>query len=247
VLHEQLSLHWQPKVDLQSGAIIGAEALVRWLNPERGMVPPVEFISVAEESGLIIRIGDWVLEEACAQAKLWQLEGLPVTRIAVNLSARQFTPGLTDKVRNLLKRYALPAEWLELEITESMLMHSADSVIALMDALVALGVTLSLDDFGTGYSSLSYLKRFPIKTLKIDRSFIEGTPDDANDCAIAAAIVSMAKQLRHTVIAEGVETMEQAAFLRSLGCEEIQGYLFSPPVPADRFETFLREGRTLAL
>ncbi|RTL51361.1 MAG: bifunctional diguanylate cyclase/phosphodiesterase, partial [Rhodocyclaceae bacterium] len=205
----ELLLYYQPKVDLGSGAIVGAEALVRWKHPERGMVPPGDFIPVAEETGLIVAIGDWVMDAACAQAKAWMDAGMGTTRIAVNLSARQFAPGLPARVKTVLDHYGLPPQWLELEITESMLMHSAESVISLMEELTALGVSLSLDDFGTGYSSLSYLKRFPIETLKIDRSFIMGTPDDANDCAIAGAIVSMAKRLRHRVIAEGVETVEQ--------------------------------------
>jgi len=241
----ELLLYYQPKVALDGGHIVGAEALVRWQHPERGMVPPGEFIPVAEETGLIIAIGDWVMDAACAQARQWLNAGMPTTRIAVNLSARQFAPGLPDKVKAVLEKYQLPPQWLELEITESMLMHSAESVIALMDELTAFGVSLSLDDFGTGYSSLSYLKRFPIETLKIDRSFIMGTPDDANDCAIAGAIVSMAKRLRHRVIAEGVETAEQVEFLRTLGCHEIQGYFFSPPVPAEKFAQFIKEGKSL--
>ncbi|HEY3431228.1 MAG TPA: EAL domain-containing protein [Rhodocyclaceae bacterium] len=241
----ELLLYYQPKVALDGGHIVGAEALVRWQHPERGMVPPGEFIPVAEETGLIIAIGDWVMDAACAQARQWLDAGMPTTRIAVNLSARQFAPGLPDRVKAVLEKYQLPPQWLELEITESMLMHSAESVIALMDELTAFGVSLSLDDFGTGYSSLSYLKRFPIETLKIDRSFIMGTPDDANDCAIAGAIVSMAKRLRHRVIAEGVETAEQVEFLRTLGCHEIQGYFFSPPVPAEKFAQFIKEGKSL--
>ena len=241
----ELLLYYQPKVALDGGHIVGAEALVRWQHPERGMVPPGEFIPVAEETGLIIAIGDWVMDAACAQARQWLDDGMPTTRIAVNLSARQFAPGLPDRVKAVLENYQLPPQWLELEITESMLMHSAESVITLMDELTAFGVSLSLDDFGTGYSSLSYLKRFPIETLKIDRSFIMGTPDDANDCAIAGAIVSMAKRLRHRVIAEGVETAEQVEFLRTLGCHEIQGYFFSPPVPAEKFAQFIKEGKSL--
>ena len=242
---EELLLYYQPKVALETGLIVGAEALVRWQHPDRGMVSPGEFIPVAEETGLIVAIGDWVMDAACAQARRWLDEGMVTTRIAVNLSARQFVPGLPEKVQAVLAKYQLPPQWLELEITESMLMHSADSVIALMDELTAAGISLSLDDFGTGYSSLSYLKRFPIETLKIDRSFVMGTPDDSNDCAIAGAIVSMAKRLRHRVIAEGVENVEQVEFLRSLGCHEIQGFLFSPPVPADTFARFVREGKAL--
>jgi EAL domain-containing protein (putative c-di-GMP-specific phosphodiesterase class I) len=241
----ELVLYYQPKVSIPSGRIVGAEALVRWRHPERGMVPPGEFISVAEETGLIVQISAWVLDEACRQAQCWKEAGLPPTRIAVNLSARDFSPDLPQRVARLLGKHGIGPEWLELEITEGMLMNHTEKVIAMMDELTGLGVALSLDDFGTGYSSLSYLKRFPIDTLKIDRSFIINIPGDDDDCAIAGAIVSMAKQLKHMVIAEGVETADQLAYLRALGCDEIQGYLFSPPVPVDKFEAMLRTGRKL--
>lgn len=242
---DELVLHYQPKANLADGSIIGAEVLVRWQHPERGLVPPAEFIPIAEESGLIVAIGNWVLEQSCRQARKWHVEGQPPIRIAVNLSARQFGPGLAASIRDLLLRHELPAWWLELEITESMLMNSAEHVIDMMDDLTELGVSLSLDDFGTGYSSLSYLKRFPIETIKIDRSFIKGTPEDGDDCAIAAAIVSMSKQLKLRVIAEGVETSAQMDFMRSLGCDEIQGYLFSPPVTVEKFEAMLLNNRKL--
>jgi diguanylate cyclase (GGDEF)-like protein/PAS domain S-box-containing protein len=244
--YNELVLHYQPKVSLADGSIIGAEALVRWQHPERGLIHPSEFIPIAEESGLIVDIGAWVLEQTCAQARKWQIAKQIPIRIAVNLSARQFGPGLAKSIRDLLSRHHLPAHWLELEITESMIMNSADQVIGMMDKLSEMGVSLSLDDFGTGYSSLSYLKRFPIETIKIDRSFIMGTPDDSDDCAIAAAIVSMSKQLKLRVIAEGVETTEQMDFMRSLGCDEIQGYLFSPPVTADVFEAMLTSKKILS-
>lgn len=243
--NHELLLHYQPKVDIESGGIVGAEALVRWLHPERGMVSPAEFVPIAEESGLIVRLSAWVLDAALRQARLWRDAGLPPTKIAVNLSARDFSPSLAERVQAKLASHDVPPEWLELEITEGMLTHSSDEVIAMMDSLTALGVTLALDDFGTGYSSLAYLKRFPIDTLKIDQSFVRGIPHDGNDGAIAGAIVSMAQRLGHRTIAEGVETLAQFAFLRSLGCQEIQGYLFSPPVPPDKFETMLRDGRRL--
>ncbi len=243
--HDELLLHYQPKVDLASGRIVGAEALVRWQHPERGLVSPQEFIPIAEESGLIVRLSAWVLEAALRQVRRWHDKGVRVVKIAVNLSARDFSPDLADRVRALLAEHAVPPEWLELEITEGMLTHSSDDVIAMMDTLTALGVTLSLDDFGTGYSSLTYLKRFPIDTLKIDRSFVTGIPRDGNDCAIAGAIVSMAQRLGHRVIAEGVETQEQLDFLSNLGCQEIQGYYFSPPVPADALEAMLRADKVL--
>ena len=243
---DELLLHYQPKVDIASGRIVGAEALVRWRHPEQGMVPPGDFIPVAEESGLIVQISAWVIDAAVRQARAWQDAGLAPIKVAVNLSARDFSPTLPQRIGKVLAAHGLAPEWLELEITESMLMHSTERVIAMMDELARAGIALSLDDFGTGYSSLSYLKRFPIDTLKIDRSFVIHIPDDGNDCAIAGAIVGMAKQLGHKVIAEGVETSQQLAFLKSLGCDEFQGYLFSAPVPAEKFEAMLREDKRLA-
>ncbi|AXA91677.1 bifunctional diguanylate cyclase/phosphodiesterase [Massilia sp. YMA4] len=237
----QLLLHYQPKFSIQDGTIIGAEALVRWQHPERGMVPPAEFIPLAEATGLVVQVGEWVLEQACAQAQAWKRAGLRPIRLAVNVSAREFTQALPGRVQETLRRYGLEPSWLELEITESTLMHNIDRVIGIMDRITALGVALSLDDFGTGYSSLSYLKRFPIDTLKIDRSFTTGIPTDANDCAIASTIISIAQQLKHRVIAEGVETVEQLAFLKSAGCNEVQGYLYSRPLPAAEFERAVRE------
>jgi len=235
----QLLLHYQPKFDISSGRIIGAEALVRWMHPERGLVPPAEFIPLAEATGLVVQVGEWVLEAACAQAQAWKEKGLPPVRLAVNVSAREFTSALPGRVMETLRRYGLEPSWLELEITESTLMHNIERVIGIMDRLTAAGITLSLDDFGTGYSSLSYLKRFPIDTLKIDRSFTTGIPVDTNDCAIASTIISIAQQLNHKVIAEGVETPEQLAFLKDSGCDEVQGYLFSRPLPALEFEQAL--------
>jgi diguanylate cyclase (GGDEF)-like protein/PAS domain S-box-containing protein len=242
----QLQLHYQPKFSIEDGHIIGAEALVRWKHPERGLIPPVEFIPLAESTGLVVQVGEWVLEAACAQAQAWKIAGVPPIRIAVNVSAREFTSALPGRVQETLRRYGLEPAWLELEITESTLMNNIDRVIGIMDRITELGVTLSLDDFGTGYSSLSYLKRFPIDTLKIDRSFTTGIPSDANDCAIASTIISIAQQLKHKVIAEGVETVEQLAFLKSSGCDEVQGYLFSQPLPAADFERALKENWTPA-
>jgi len=239
LIHDELVLHYQPKVSLQTGMIVGAEALVRWCDPHRGMVSPGEFIGVAEETGLIVQIGEWVLENACDQALLWKNAGMAPCRIAVNVSANEFSLALPGRVAAALSKRKLEAEWLELEITESMLMHSADSVIAIMEQIVALGVHLSLDDFGTGYSSLSYLKRFPIHALKIDSSFIRGIPADSSDRAIASAIISMAKQLNFNVIAEGVETVAQLEFLQQAGCDDMQGYLFSYPVIPSRLEEML--------
>ncbi|MFC4932271.1 putative bifunctional diguanylate cyclase/phosphodiesterase [Massilia sp. GCM10023247] len=237
----ELLLYYQPKFEIGTDRIVGAEALVRWSHPERGLVPPIDFIPLAETTGLIVQVGEWVLERACAQAAEWQRAGLPPLRLAVNVSAREFTSALPERVATTLARYRLEPCWLELEITESTLMHDIDRVIGIMDRINALGVALSLDDFGTGYSSLSYLKRFPIHTLKIDRSFTTGIPVDASDCAIASTIISIGRQLGHRVIAEGVETLEQLSFLRASGCDEVQGYLYAAPLPAGRFEQGLRE------
>ena len=239
--HGELLLYYQPKFEIGSSRLVGAEALVRWAHPERGLVPPADFIPLAETTGLIVQVGEWVLEQACAQAALWQRAGLPPFRLAVNVSAREFTESLPNRVAATLARYELDACWLELEITESTLMHDIDRVIGIMDRINALGVALSLDDFGTGYSSLSYLKRFPIHTLKIDRSFTTGIPLDASDCAIASTIISIGRQLGHRVIAEGVETLAQLEFLRASGCDQVQGYLYAAPLPAARFEQGLRE------
>jgi diguanylate cyclase (GGDEF)-like protein/PAS domain S-box-containing protein len=237
----ELILHYQPKFEIGSSRLVGAEALVRWKHPVRGMIPPIEFIPLAESTGLIVQVGEWVLEQACAQAAIWQRAGLPPFRLAVNVSAREFTASLPGRVAETLRRYRLDAHWLELEITESTLMHDIEHVIAIMDRISALGVALSLDDFGTGYSSLSYLKRFPIDTLKIDRSFTTGIPQDPSDCAIASTIIGMGRKLGHRVIAEGVETLEQLEFLRQHGCDEVQGYLYGKPLPAYEFEKSLRE------
>ncbi|MEW6512669.1 MAG: EAL domain-containing protein [Pseudomonadota bacterium] len=241
----ELLLHYQPKVDIATGRIVGAEALVRWQHPDLGLMPPDAFIPIAEESGLIVHLSAWVLEAALEQTHAWSAAGLPEFKVAINLSARDFSPGLAERLKALLVEHAVSPSQVELEITEGMLTHSSDDVIAMMDSITALGVSLSLDDFGTGYSSLAYLKRFPIDTLKIDRSFVTGIPQDGNDCAIAGAIISMAQRLGHRVIAEGVETREQLEFLSSLGCQEIQGHYFSPPVPAGKFESMLKSGRLL--
>ncbi len=243
---QELLLFYQPKVSLRSGRIVGAEALIRWRHPEKGMVPPFKFIPVAEETGLILDIGTWVLEEACRQIRAWLDAGMDAPPIAVNLSARQFDEQLPGRVQAVLDRHGVPPERLKLEITESLLVRGPEKVIPIMNELAAMGLALALDDFGTGYSSLAYLKKFPITTLKIDRSFVIGIPEDENDCAIARAIVTMALQLRQEIVAEGVETTEQMAFLRELGCDQLQGYLFSPPVEAAAFEGMVRTGKRLA-
>ena len=239
---DQFVLHYQPKVDIRSGRIASVEALVRWQHPERGLVAPMDFIPLAEETGLIVPIGLCVLKTACAQARAWRDQGLPWLRVAVNLSARQFAhETLLEDVARILDETGLDAEMLEFEITESMVMKDPAKAEKLLAELKAMGVFLSIDDFGTGYSSLSYLKRFPIDSLKIDRSFIRDLPGDGDDAAITRAIITMAHGLRLTVIAEGVETAGQLDFLRDNGCNEMQGYHFSRPVPARELARLVRD------
>jgi diguanylate cyclase (GGDEF)-like protein/PAS domain S-box-containing protein len=239
---QEFFLLYQPKIDIRNKRLESVEALIRWRHPERGLVSPVEFISIAEETGFILQLDTWVLETACQQAKCWQDSGIATFRIAVNVSAKEFTSQLPRRIEDVLTKYQILPGWLEIEITESMLMHSTESVIAIMDQIVRLGVSLALDDFGTGYSSLSYLKRFPISSLKIDRSFVQGIPIDANDCAIASAMIVMAHQLKLKVVAEGVETQAQLEFLLSTGCDGAQGFLFARPVEADQILLFLEHG-----
>ena len=236
----ELLLHYQPQLDLVTGKIIGAEVLLRWQHGDT-TIPPAQFIPLAEETGLIIPIGEWILETVCAKNKQWQEAGLPIVRLAVNISARQFRPQLPQLVQQVLNRHGLDASYLELEITESVIMQNAEGVIALMQDFQRLGIALSLDDFGTGYSSLSYLKRFPIDTLKIDQSFVRGLPDDTDDTAIAKAIISLARNLGIRVIAEGVENLAQMDFLRAADCDEIQGYYYSRPLPEEDFVRFLQQ------
>jgi EAL domain-containing protein (putative c-di-GMP-specific phosphodiesterase class I) len=235
----QLELHFQPQMRISNGQIIGAEALVRWRHPERGLVPPGDFIPIAEERGLIIEIGSWILREACIQNRRLQLGGGPRIPVAVNISAIQFQQkNFVELVRAVLANSELDPEFLELELTESIVMRDTQSVIASLHALKEIGVRMSIDDFGTGYSSLNYLKQLPIDKLKIDQSFVRDISVDPDDAAITAAIINLAKCLKLQVIAEGVETQEQLKFLRLLGCDEIQGFLFSKPLPAADFINF---------
>lgn len=244
---EELQIYYQPKVALESGAIVGAEALLRWLHPRIGQINPGEFIPLAEESGLILPLGEWVLEQVCRQIAAWRDEGQALLRVAVNISARQFRQeNLVETVRRLLEQYQVPGELLEIELTESMVMHDTDHAAFTLRQLKDLGVTLSLDDFGTGYSSLSYLKRFPIDCLKIDRSFVRDITTNADDAAIANAVIAMAHSLGLSVVAEGVELPEQLALLREHHCDEFQGFYFSRPVPAGDFSLLVRQGKTLA-
>jgi diguanylate cyclase (GGDEF)-like protein/PAS domain S-box-containing protein len=234
-------LVYQPQIEIETKRITGLEALIRWQHPKLGLIPPDRFISIAEDNGLIVPIGEWVLRTACAQAKQWQDGGLAAVPMAVNVSAVQFRQeGFADLVRRVLMETGLSSEYLELELTESLLLTNADVVLATLQHLKEVGLQLAIDDFGTGYSSLSYLKQFPVGKLKIDRSFIRDIPSDMDDAAITIAIISMAKSLHLKVIAEGVETEAQMSFLREHHCDEIQGYYFSKPIPADQAASMQR-------
>jgi EAL domain-containing protein (putative c-di-GMP-specific phosphodiesterase class I) len=233
----EFELFYQPRAELATGKITGAEALLRWRSPTRGLVPPDEFISTLEETGLIIDVGEWVLENACRQAVKWNRGDAGVLNVAVNLSARQFRQkDLADKVREILRATGLPPDRLELELTESVVMQDTETAAALLRDLADIGVHLAVDDFGTGYSSLSYLKVFNMTILKIDKSFVRDIPGDPDDCAIASAIVALGHSLRLRIVAEGVENEAQARYLAALGCDEMQGYLLSKPLPAADFE-----------
>ena len=236
-------LHYQPKINLEKGAITGAEALIRWLHLDRGLIPPAQFVPIAEDTGLLLPIGRWVLHEACRQARAWLDAGLRPVPVAVNISAVEFRDkGFLEGVRAILKDTRLEPRYLELELTESVLMQHAESAASVLQALKAMGVQLAVDDFGTGYSSLSYLRRFPIDTLKVDQSFVRQITADADDAIIARAVISMGKSLKLRVVAEGVETREQLAFLQGQRCDEGQGYYFSRPVVAEQFAKLLGTG-----
>jgi predicted signal transduction protein with EAL and GGDEF domain len=233
----ELELHFQPKISLSTGLLSGLEALLRWRDPEVGLVPPGDFIPLAEETGLILPVGEWVTRAVCRQIASWERRGLDVPPVSLNLSAQQFRSGrLVEEVVAALRDAGVSAERLELELTESTCMRDEACVVEALRSLRNLGVQISLDDFGTGYSSLSYLRRLPVDALKIDRSFVREIATRADDAAVAAAIVSMGRALRLRVVAEGVETEEQRALLRSWGCDEMQGFLISRPVPAEEIE-----------
>jgi len=239
----EMSLRYQPKMDLATGTIIGVEALIRWCHPQRGLVPPGQFIAIAEDCGLIVPIGRWVLREACRQARVWQLAGLPPMCMAVNISAVELrAPGFVAGVRTILRETDLEPRYLELELTETVLMEDSRSVADVLKELKDVGVLLALDDFGTGYSSLSHLKRFPIDALKIDQSFVRDLTTDEDDAGIVTAVIGMGKSLHMRVVAEGVETREQLAMLQEYGCPQGQGYYFSRPVPAVDFGHLLKHG-----
>lgn len=244
IANGDLFLNYQPQVDLRSGEVFAVEALLRWNHPTLGLMSPMQFIPLAEESGLIVPIGNWVLVEACRQNKAWQDAGLPPINVCINVSARQFREkNLVDSVIDALQVSGMEGKYLELELTESLVMHNVEQAIATMNAIQALGVQLSIDDFGTGYSSLSALKNFPVARLKIDKSFVNELPTNENDKAVASAIISLGQKLNLRVIAEGVETSEQVQFLRDNNCDEIQGYHFSKPVLSGEIEKILRRGK----
>jgi diguanylate cyclase (GGDEF)-like protein len=241
---EEFVVYYQPQIEVRTGRLIGMEALVRWMSPERGMVSPGQFIPLAEDTKLIVPIGEWVLRTACRQTKAWQEAGYDPLRVSVNLSAEQFQqPKLIEMIAGVLEETGLDPRSLELEVTESMTMHNIDRAIATMHELEALGIRISIDDFGTGHSSLNYLKKLPIHTLKIDQSFVRDIPDNPDDAAIATAIIAMAHSLNLNVVAEGVETEEQLQFLRERCCDEMQGYLISRPLPPEEFAKFLERER----
>jgi diguanylate cyclase (GGDEF)-like protein len=242
-------LHYQPKVNLESGVVIGAEALIRWRHPDRGLVPPAQFVSIAEECGLIVPIGQWVLREACRQNRAWQDAGLPRLPVSVNLSAIEFQrQTFLEDVRRILQETRLEARYLELELTESVLMDHSETTIDMLQALKTMGVKLAIDDFGTGYSSLSYLTQLPIDVLKVDQSFVRQLVPDAHGAfkigpaLIVSAVIGMGKSLSHRVVAEGVETREQLAFLQAQRCGEGQGFYFSRPLVPEQFARVLQTG-----
>ena len=241
VRNDEFILHYQPRVSAATRRVVGVEALLRWKHPERGLVPPGEFIPLLEESGLIVPVGARVIETACRQNKAWQDAGLPPMRVSVNISSRQFRTGsLEETVREALRASALRPEWLEIELTESLLVENSEHAVAVMERLKAIGVAISIDDFGTGYSSLGYLKRFPIDSLKIDRSFVRDLATSPKDAAIIDAIAALAHSLGIGLVAEGVEDAHQADYLRERNCTELQGYLFGRPVPPEEMADAVR-------
>lgn len=238
--HHEFVLHYQPQLETSGKRVVGMEALVRWRHPEEGMVPPSKFIPVAEETGLILPLGDWVLEESCRQLRAWKDAGTGDLHMSVNISARQLrTSGLSERVAELLETHGLNAGDLQLEITESMAMEQPEMTIDTLRRLRAEGVSIAIDDFGTGYSSLSYLKMLPINLLKLDGSFVKDIQTDPNDAAICAATIALAHKLKLKVVAEGVETEAQRDYLAEQGCDFLQGYLYSEPVPADKAALFI--------
>jgi EAL domain-containing protein (putative c-di-GMP-specific phosphodiesterase class I) len=245
---KEFRLHYQPKIDLKTGAITGAEALIRWQHPDRGLVSPLQFVPIAEECGLILPIGQWVLRQACQQARAWQDAGMRAIPVAVNVSSVEFRKEeFINNVWTTLKDTLLEPRYLELELTESVLMKHVESTASTLKALKDMGTTLAVDDFGTGYSSLSYLSRFPIDALKLDRSFVHEITSNTSDAIIISAVINMGKNLKQRVIAEGVETVDQLAFLKTHGCHEGQGYYFSRPMVAQQFAKLIETGISAAV
>ena len=243
---EEFELHFQPQINMAQGHITGAEALIRWSHPELGLIPPGDFIPLAEETGLIIPIGEWVIDAACAQIRAWNAQGLPNIRVAINLSARQFMQkNLPQLIAEAVRLNEIQMRCLELEVTESVVMSNPDEATSMLKELKKIGVSISLDDFGTGYSSLSYLKRFPIDILKIDQSFVRDITFDPDDAAITKLVIDLAHSLNRKVIAEGVETEAQLKFLQNHHCDEMQGYFFSKPVSAIEMTQMLASGKHL--
>jgi diguanylate cyclase (GGDEF)-like protein len=238
--HSEFELYYQPQINLNKQEIAGVEALIRWKHPEKGLIFPGEFIPLAEETGLIVPIGEWVLRTACTQNKLWQDMGITPMRVAVNLSARQFQlPNLVERINKILAETGLEAKYLEVEITESSIMQNIENTARVLKELNETGISVAIDDFGTGYCSLSYLRSFPIHALKIDKSFVQNASSNWKDLAIANAIITLAKSLNLEVVVEGVETEEQLRFFQARGCHKIQGYLFSRPLPADSMTAYI--------
>ena len=243
VTRREFLLNYQPKIDLETGAIVGVEALIRWQRPRHGMVLPARFIPVAEESGLILPIGRWVLDTACQQARAWQDDGLAPVSIAINVSAVELrAKDFLTNVRQILEQYRLEPRFLELELTETFMMQDWKSTAEILRALKGLGVRIALDDFGTGYSSLSYMKRFPIDALKIDQSFVRDMTSDSDDASIVSAVIDMGRSLNMRVVAEGIQTRDQLQFLKARHCPEGQGFYFAPPVPAEQLTGLLTAG-----
>jgi EAL domain-containing protein (putative c-di-GMP-specific phosphodiesterase class I) len=241
----EFELHYQPKVDTMTWAVVGAEALLRWKHPKHGDIPPAEFIPVAEETGLIVPIGQWVLAETCRQLKAWAGSDLGKLGVSINISSHQFhAEGLVDDVLGAIASAGVDAKLIELEITESLLLQDIDNTVEALNKLKDAGITISIDDFGTGYSSLNYLNQLPIDTLKIDQSFVKDLHHDTDAAAICAAILAMSEKLGLNVVAEGVELEEQLDFLRRHGCHQIQGFLYSPALPPALFEELLRKGKS---
>jgi diguanylate cyclase (GGDEF)-like protein len=244
----ELLLHYQPQIDLRTGHVIGMEALVRWMHPTKGLISPLEFIPIAEENGMIVAIGEWVLRTACEFNRQLQDDGLPPVRVAVNLSARQLRDKkLVDTIRDALEASKLDPQYLEIEITESMVMHNPEEAILLLQTIKSLGVQMSLDDFGTGYSSLAYLKKFPVDRLKIDKSFVIDMVSDPEDAAIVSAVIALSHSLGVEVIAEGIDTREVLSALVALKCDEAQGYFYSKPLASADMQRFLTNSPTFEI